>query len=305
MMQLRKLSHNSLLSPTSRNQPGSFSALGTHWQVLLPELTTAEQAEVIELLRRKLEEYEQVYSRFRSDSLVGQMARQAGTYRFPDSIVPLWQIYERLARITNNRFTPFIGSLVSAAGYDPEYSLQTKSLKPPPSWDSIQVSFPTLTASQPIELDFGAAGKGYAVDLLVAELAALSVHAATINAGGDIRHITQTQTDHVQVGLEHPLNDQQVIGTVTLQNQSLCGSAGNRRAWGSFHHIIDPLTLTSPNHIAATWVIADSTLLADALATCLFFVEPAQLLEEFKFSYIRVFADQSVEYSPSPQIELF
>lgn len=305
MMQLRKSRHSSLLSPSHHNQVSTFSALGTHWHVLLPELTITEKAEVIGLIRRKLEEYEQVYSRFRPDSLVGQMARQAGTYQFPDSIAPLWQTYERLARITNNRFTPFIGSLISAVGYDPEYSLQTKSLKPPPSWDSIQVSYPTLTASQPIELDFGAAGKGYAVDLLIAELAALSVNAATINAGGDIRHITQTKTDHLQVGLEHPLNDQQVIGTVTLQNQSLCGSAGNRRAWGSFHHIIDPLTLTSPKRITATWVIADTALLADALATCLFLVEPAQLLEEFKFNYIRVFADQSVEYSPSPQIELF
>lgn len=305
MMLSRKSRPSSQPNVHPQNQVGHFTALGTHWQIVLPELTAKEQREVIKVLRLKLEEYEQVYSRFRPDSLVGQMARQAGTYRFPNTITPLWQLYEQLALLTNNRFTPFIGSLISSAGYDPEYSLQTKSLKAPPDWDSIQVSYPNMTASQPVELDFGAAGKGYAVDLLIAELASLSIHAAYINAGGDIRHCTPKREDHITVGLEHPYNDQQVIGTVTLHNQSLCGSAGNRRAWGSFHHIIDPHTLASPKHIASAWVIADSTLLADALATCLFLVEPTQLQKHFNFDYIRVFADQSVEYSPSTQIELF
>ncbi len=305
MMPLRRSRRNSPSKQSHIDSVESFTALGTHWHITLPGLSANERISAISLVKCKLEEYEQTYSRFRVDSLVSTMARRAGTYCFPDTIVPIWQLYQQLASITNNRFTPFIGSLVSAAGYDQEYSLQTKSLKPPPSWDTIQVSLPTITAHHPVQLDFGAAGKGYAIDLMLTELKTLSIKTATINAGGDSIHMAKNTSEEVRVGLEHPLNDQQAIGVVTLQNQSLCGSAGNRRAWGNFHHIIDPATLASPKHILATWVIADSAMLADALATCLFFVEPKQLLRHYEFSYVIVFADQSVTYSSTNQITLF
>lgn len=309
MMQSKKSKPSYPANPSQArlelNAANSFAALGTRWQIHLPDQTVADTTAVITQIRSELNDYEQVYSRFRPTSLVGQMARQAGTYQFPDTIVPMWQLYQQLARLTNNRFTPFIGSLISAAGYDPSYSLQTKSLQPPPDWDSVRVALPSITALQPTELDFGAAGKGYAVDIVSDILTTKSISTAYINAGGDIRHQSSNLKDVMVVGLEHPFNDQQVIGTVQLHNQSICGSAGNRRKWGNFHHIIDPASLSSPHRIAATWVIANTTMLADALSTCLFLVEPTVLMPYFDFEYIRVFADQSIEYSSSDQIEIF
>lgn len=48
---------------------------------------------------------------------------------------------------------------------------------------------------------------------------------------------------------------------------------------------MNPFTLTSPRHIRAVWVVADTTFLADMLTTALFFVTPDVLLPHYAFAY--------------------
>ena len=137
---------------------------------------------------------------------------------------------------------------------------------------------------------------------LVAEiLLADGIDSFVVNAGGDIRVAGKVQ----QIGLEHPSNVEQAIGIATCQNQSICGSAGNRRKWGKFEHTIDPRILESPKHILAVWVVAPTTMLADALTTCLYFVDPSVLLAEFTFEYAIVAADLSITVSPNFPAEFF
>ena len=75
--------------------------------------------------------------------------------------------------------------------------------------------------------------------------------------------------------------------------------------WAQFHHIINPDTLASPRHILATWVVSDTTLLADGLATALFFTPPQNLRNHFDFEYAIVYADGHAEVSPQFPAELF
>ena len=109
----------------------------------------------------------------------------------------------------------------------------------------------------------------------------------------------------LRVGLEHPEDTTSVIGVANISNQSLCGSAGNRRKWADFHHIINPETLSSPKELLAVWVIAKNTLLADILTTGLFFVSPDSLLKHFKFEYLILRPDYSVEKSEGFNVELY
>jgi thiamine biosynthesis lipoprotein len=119
------------------------------------------------------------------------------------------------------------------------------------------------------------------------------ITAYCVDAGGDM---IQRNSSPLRVGLEHPNNMEQVIGIVELSNRSLCGSSGNRRKWQNFHHIIDPKKLASPTGILAVWVIADTTILADGLTTCLFFVT-AEKLKRHSFEYLLVRDDLSIEKS--------
>jgi FAD:protein FMN transferase len=115
-----------------------------------------------------------------------------------------------------------------------------------------------------------------------------------IDAGGDILyHGDET----LEVALENPLNIDEAIGIAKIKNQSICGSAGNRRAWQGFHHII--------KNILATWAVADDGLIADALTTALFFTEPQSLCPHFNFEYLVLYKDQSVLKSPNFPAELF
>ena len=109
----------------------------------------------------------------------------------------------------------------------------------------------------------------------------------------------------MRIGLEDPEDTKKVVGVGILQNGSICGSAGNRRKWGDFTHIINPKTLMSPTNIVAVWVVADTALLADALATCLFFVPAGKLTDAYKFEYLIIHSDRSFEKSANFQGEIF
>lgn len=284
----------------------TFEAIGTHWIIDIQDSVTQEKSNSLRTqIMERIALFDANYSRFRPDSLVSEMARTPGSYQLPNDAEPMLSLYHTLYRITNGAFTPLIGQALSDAGYDTDYSLKEKELHAPPTWDDALVyNYPTLVVKQPVLLDVGAAGKGYLIDIVSELLEQADIQNYTVDAGGDMRHRT-TAPEPIKVGLENPVDTAQVIGIVQLRNQSLCGSAGNRRQWGNFHHILNPHSLTSPTHIAALWTIANTTLLADALSTCLFFVSPATLLKHFSFEYLILKADFSVEASPHFPARLF
>ena len=278
-----------------------FEAFGTQWVI---ETNNEIEPSLIITIRNQIEAFDTVYSRFRSDSLVSAIAQKAGTYTFPPSATKLFNFYKSLYDITKGKVTPLIGEMVSRAGYDAHYSLKAQPQKPLPTWDdAISWDGLMLTASQPVLLDVGAVGKGYMVDILATILDKHSIANYVIDASGDLRHKGNSEN---MVGLEHPFEPGKVIGAVEVVNRSLCASASNRRAWAEgMHHIFDPDKMSPTNDIVATWVIADKTMVADGLATALFFVDVMQLNEAYDFEYVRMFANGSVEYSPYFKGKLF
>ena len=113
-----------------------------------------------------------------------------------------------------------------------------------------------------------------------------------------IRNLSQ------KIGLEDPDNDKQVLGTVEITNGALCASAGNRRKWKGYHHIINPKTLQPVDNVKATWVKAENAVLADGIATSLFFVSPEILSRTFNFEYAMIEGDD-MKISNGFNAELF
>ncbi len=285
----------------------SFEAIGTHWHIVIHDKLDAQnEQQLVRIIKERIEIFDKAYSRFRSDSLVIEMSKKAGVYTLPGDAKKMIDLYADLYTLTKGHITPLIGQVLVDAGYDAVYSLtQHKPLEQPPAWnDVLEYVFPTLTIKKPVLLDFGAAGKGYLIDLIGELLIKNSVTTFYIDAGGDILH-RDSGSAALEIGLENPKNFDEVIGIIKLKNKSLCGSAGNRRKWGNFHHIMNPYTLSSPREIIATWVVADSTLLADGLASCLFFVAPGTLTSSYAFEYLVVYSDMSIEKSGGFPGELF
>ena len=296
-----------LLSNKSRAKPElSFEAIGTSWEIELFEPVPADQLRLLgAAINVRIDQFDHHYSRFRPDSLVTAMGMRSGTYQLPSDAQPLFDLYLDIYRATNGAVTPLVGQLLSDAGYNATYSLKPGRLHRAPSWEEmLEYDYPLLTLKQPVLLDLGAAGKGYLVDIVADLIESRGISSYCVNAGGDLlyRHAGH---EKLEVGLEHPTKPRQVIGVAHLRNQSLCGSASNRRAWGKFHHIIDPLKLTSPRHIRAVWVTAGTTMLADALTAALFFTPAKSLALRYKFEYAIIYQDYSLEHSPGFPADFF
>ncbi len=284
----------------------TFEAIGTHWHIGIQKiLNTQNQEKLLTRIRDRIELFESTYSRFRLDSLVTKMSEEVGEYILPEDAVPMMELYEKLYGVTGGMFTPLIGQTLVEAGYDVQYSLQPKTLHQTPQWEDVmELCGNHLFLKQKALLDVGAIGKGYLIDLVSEILEQEGIDSYCVDAGGDIRH-RSVDGQSLRIGLEHPDDFEKVIGVVNLSNKSLCGSSGSRRKWGEFHHILNPLTLTSPKKILAVWVEAESTMLADALSTCLFFVSPGTLQKHFSFEYLLLRDDYSIEKSENFSAELF
>lgn len=278
-----------------------FDAIGTPWQI---DTALPLSADVFSAIEDRIEQFDRAYSRFREDSLVSVIARTPGTYVFPADAPPLFDLYRRLHDITQGAMSPLVGRALEELGYDRSYSLQPSASRTRvPEWhEAISWNGTELTTFTPAMLDFGAAGKGYLVDLVTEVLGQHGVDDVTVDASGDIRH---RGPGELRVALEHPLDTTKAIGVVTVRDQAICASAPNRRSWAGLHHILDARTGLPTDRNIATWAIAPNAREADGLATALFFAQPAALAEEFDFQWVRMFSNGRVEYSPDINGELF
>lgn len=274
-----------------------FEALGTYWSIETPQ----PLGELNEKVETRLAEFDRSYSRFRDDSFVSQL-RLPGTYVLPADALPLLTFYRKLYEATHGVVTPLVGEALEQAGYDAQYSLQPKTgLATVPVWDDVmRTENGNITIYQPIVLDVGAAGKGYAVDSIAKMLEEAGVQDYVIDASGDIRSHGNLQ----RIGLEHPTDSSSILGVAEIKNQSLCASSSNRRQWGRWHHIINGHTSQPASEVVATWVVADSTMVADGLATALFFV-PFKNLAQWQFQAVRLLANGQIESTNNFNGELF
>ena len=280
-----------------------FDAIGTHWSI---ETSTPLSEALQKSIWTRIQQFDKTYSRFRNDSLVADMTTSSGTYKFPNDSKELVAFYKKMYKATHGAVTPLVGQTLNELGYDKTYSFKQaeRGTTQVPNWDDVMIwKDETVTTEQPLILDFGAAGKGFLVDTIGELLERSGVKEYVIDASGDIRHRSVKQQ---VIGLEDPHDPSRVIGTVMLKNASLCASATNRRRWGDdIHHVIDGRTATPTEDIIATWVIADTTLAADGIATALFFSSPQSLHSLGSFQFVRMYTDGKVEHSHDFVGELF
>jgi thiamine biosynthesis lipoprotein len=285
----------------------TFAAIGTHWKIDVHEkLSANEWANLKQAIQSRIELFDRTYSRFRADSMVSRMSNRPGTYELPSDADALLAFYQQLYDVTDGLVTPTIGSVISDLGYDDIYSLQAKSsIAPAPTWhDTMEHHGSRLSIKQPVLLDFGAAGKGYLVDIVGDIIESFNIRSYGINAGGDILYHSADEKP-VEIGLENPFDSQEVIGSVTLTSGSLCASSTTKRAWGEHHHIAHPAGNSVSGELVAAWVLADTTMLADGLATALFFVAADRLQEEFEFEYALLKTGMELEYSRGFPLKMF
>jgi FAD:protein FMN transferase len=278
----------------------TFEAIGTHWRI---DTRDALPPSIAEAVTVRVERFDRDWSRFRADSRVSALATP-GRHRLADDAGPLLAFYRELFEATAGRVTPLVGRTLEALGYDAAYRLRAADDIPRvPAWDAaIAWDGEYLDVVKPVVLDVGAAGKGYLVDLVSDLLADAGIDEHIVDASGDLR----SRGVPMRIALEHPLDPRKAVGIAELVDGAFCASATTRRAWGDgLHHVIDPLTGLPARGVLATWVLAPTALVADGIATALFFDPDAGFVTRATSGFARMFDDGTVEASTDFPGELF
>lgn len=262
-----------------------FEAIGVPWEIVADELDAPVRARV----SAQIERFDRVWSRFRTDSAVAQVAAaEHGSLRIPDD-PGLVDLYRGLYAASGGRVSPLVGDCLVRLGYDGTVSLRPSGA---PSaalpWDGTDV-FPAGAV-----VDVGAIGKGFLVDLVVGVLGDAGVREATVDASGDLRRVGPP----IRVGLEHPDDPRLAVGVVELADAAICASSTRRRAWpgddgATLHHVLDATTGRPVEAVVATWAIATTAAVADAAATALFLMPRPP----FEVAWARITADGRFERS--------
>ncbi len=122
--------------------------------------------------------------------------------------------------------------------------------------------------------------KGFIVDAMARTLDHAGVRDYLINAGGDIRTAgVNERREPWTVAVRDPWDPAAFAGTVRLSGGAVATSGSYEIYFDpsrQFHHIVDARTGRSPGHCAGATVIAPTATAADALATSLFVMKPAE-----------------------------
>ncbi|HEY1067296.1 MAG TPA: FAD:protein FMN transferase, partial [Pirellulales bacterium] len=136
-----------------------------------------------------------------------------------------------------------------------------------------------------VELNFGAIGKGYALDRAAEELSRQEVDDFLLHGGSSSvlargRRWDGTSDSGWSIGIGHPLRPGEKLGTVRLSDRAL-GTSGSgvqffRSQGKRYGHILDPRSGFPTEGVLSTTVLASDAATADALATACYVLGVAE-----------------------------
>lgn len=298
--------YTDVMSDPTQPRRFTFPSMGSQWAVTAwDDLSQSAFEDLTHEAMTICSSFEELYSRFRPSSLIRKISTETGVITVPQDLVAMLRLSSTLNRLSKGTFNPLVGTLLEDIGYDASYSLTPKQeIRSVPDFSSALniIDDTHIELLQPVLIDIGAVGKGYAVDLISHFLDQLGLKRFLVDGSGDVFY---RGDEPLRAGLEHPDDPTKAIGVLELRNCAFCGSAANRRRWSAYHHIINPLTQTSPQNILGTWVKADSAALADGLATTIFLCDPDELATELSFGYCILNSEYRVRRSEGFEAEMF
>ena len=253
--------------------------MGTTISLLLPE----NQAELgVQIVRTLFTEWEQTLSRFLPESELSRLNRQAG---IPTAVSDL--LYHVLAtaltaaQATRGLYDPTMLDQLVQMGYDRSFddlpAVRSAFLfpgEPGGGWRGIRVNPLSQYVTLPvgIKLDFGGIAKGMAVDAALENLRLSGVHAALVNAGGDLAVLGLPPTaEHWQLAVP----GRERFWTIPLRQGAVATSGIAHRHWWQGqtlrHHLLDPRTgLPAQSDLWSVTVVADRCEQAEVAAKVAF-----------------------------------
>ncbi|MCZ6750094.1 MAG: FAD:protein FMN transferase [SAR324 cluster bacterium] len=234
---------------------------------------------------------DRLLSTYKADSEVSRLAA-LGKLRVSPETMEIAEASLRLARITGGAFNPMLGPVIALWR-------QAEELGRLPSPEALEAAR-TLADFERVELDraagtiafpvrgmglnFGAIGKGFAVDKAAASLQRDGIRMALVTSGTSSHRLIGRPRGGAcwELGIRHPGDAERAVTVLRLGPGGLATSAqsGRPREIGGriYGHIVDPRTGRPAEPRSPVWsasVLAPTATDADALATALIVMEAA------------------------------
>ena len=173
----------------------------------------------------------------------------------------------------------------------------------------------TVRLEPNMQLDFGAIGKGYAGDRVMAMLRARGYSSALIDFGGNVQTLgTKPDGSLWTVGIKKPWNAEGAASETTgvacavkVRDKAVITSGGYERFFmgedgKKYIHIFDPATgAPAQSNLESVTIIAESGTYADALSTSLFVMGKDRAINFWKnaadFDFILITKEREIIYS--------
>ncbi len=270
----------------------TFRVMGTHARIL----ARGEPPEAVDRACDSLAGYERAWSRFRPESELSLLNATGGgrpvvvspsTFSLIAHAVDAWHH-------TGGRFDPTGLAALRGWGYDRDFAeLVGAPGAAEPAEPAEAVGAPlagcagitldptvrAVTLPPDTALDLGGIGKGYAADLVAAELMAAGAQAVCVDLGGDLRVMGPGPYDGAweTVFDSPPLADR--IGRLRFARGAVATSTRLRRRWRRgdvmLHHLLDPATgAPADSGLSTVTVIAGDAWWAEVLAKAAFVAGP-------------------------------
>lgn len=256
-------------------------AMGTRFELVLRGEPETELRAMGEAVIDEIELWDQRLSRFRRDSLVSLINRDAATrpIRVDEDFLDLLRIAFDVSERSAGAFDISVGALMRARGFHDHAPSVTVHEEPRAGMSHIEVDWDAgaIRLTHPgVELDFGAIGKGFVIDLAMKQLrASSSVEAAMLHGGTSTVACLGSYVPG-EPGWDVRIRDPRDVvddPVVRLEDAALSVSGFHGRVIhddDQLHgHVIDPRTGTSSRQAAYAAVIGPSATEADSWSTAL------------------------------------
>ena len=241
--------------------------------------------EAVDAAYAEVERLESLLSVFRDDSELSRVNRFAAADAVPTDPELVWLIQRGLAsaRLTNGAVDPTVAPLMRLWGFREQ---EGSRVAPPSSQDIravlesvgsrhvvVDARRASVSYRRPgVELEFGALGKGYAVDRAVDVLRRRRMAAGLVHFGSSTFAFGAPPGERAwRVALRAPENPGRISEVIALRDRALSTSGDDQqgiRLQGRWYgHVLDPRTGYPAANLAGASVVAPTALEADALST--------------------------------------
>jgi len=271
------------------------------------EVTSAD-SRASKIVFDEMKRIESIFSIYKEDSLISKLNKN-GEIDYNQEIASLVKKSLKFYRLTGGRFDVTIGPLVKLW----KNAIKVRKI---PTKEEIKDAMELVGSDklvltkdkiqlnkQRMILDFGAFAKGYAVDQAIKKLKENGINSAIVNVGGDTYCLGSKFGKPWKVGIRHPRNTKRIIETLEISDAAVVTSGdyeqfvvieGNR-----YSHIINPRSgYPVDKGVVSVTIVADSCIIADAVATSVFLLGKKaglRIFEEFRgIERIVVFTDKDL-----------